>query len=116
MFRMLALYGVLLLFLIAMGEGDTECMDGYTVEVGDIPGMGQIKGGIEASLAECGTMCSRDVTCCSFEYSTSTGLCNLNWDYRTTNIQYTDYIFCRRDLQSKIWIKTIHSSSLAMTF
>ena len=92
----------LLLYVpISMGQEDTACPDGYILMKGDIPGMGQVKSETVDSLTGCGDLCAEEKTCCSFEYSPGDRLCNINKDYRVTNIQAGDYLFCKRDAQSK---------------
>ena len=83
------------------------CGPGYSRVLGDIDGWGQIRGKFEDSLSGCADQCGQEEICCSFEHSSSTGLCNLNWDYRTYNIPYKDYVFCRRNIQSKMGFKHI---------
>ena len=63
----------------------------------DIPGTGQIRGWIKTSLDGCGKACSEESNCCSFEYSFSKKICNLNIDCEPTSPRYQDYVFCSKN-------------------
>eukprot|EP00092_Neocalanus_flemingeri_P012747 GFUD01013736.1.p1 GENE.GFUD01013736.1~~GFUD01013736.1.p1 ORF type:complete len:403 (-),score=79.02 GFUD01013736.1:170-1258(-) len=78
----------------ATTSGKGSCPAGYYLGSGDIPGWGQIRGKIETSLAGCGEECSNTKECCSFEFSVTFGLCNLNRDCQPSKIPYKDYYFC----------------------
>jgi len=63
---------------------------------GDIPGWGQLKGRINTTMEGCSEECSKHEGCCSYEYSFSSRLCNLNKDCEPTQGKYKDYHFCTK--------------------
>ena len=70
------------------------CPAGYSSKAGDIPGWGQIRGGIRTSMQGCGEECRKQEGCCSFEFSYTWGLCNLNRDCKPSQGKYWDFHFC----------------------
>ena len=74
-----------------------DCPTGYYLGKGDIPGWGQIRGEIETTMAGCGEECNNTTECCSFEFSRSVSLCNLNRDCQPTVQPYKDFYFCIKD-------------------
>merc|ERR1719317_593764 len=76
----------------------TGCPAGYAYKEGDIPGWGQLKGRIETTMEGCSDECSNQAGCCSYEYSYSSGVCNLNKDCEPTVGKYKDYLFCTKEL------------------
>ena len=70
------------------------CPPAYTSKTGDIPGWGQIRGKIETTMTGCGEECDKAEGCCSFEFSDSSKLCNLNRDCEPTLGKYKDYHYC----------------------
>eukprot|EP00092_Neocalanus_flemingeri_P012265 GFUD01013221.1.p1 GENE.GFUD01013221.1~~GFUD01013221.1.p1 ORF type:complete len:589 (+),score=124.60 GFUD01013221.1:122-1768(+) len=89
----------------ATTSGKGSCPAGYYLGSGDIPGWGQIRGKIETSLAGCGEECSNTKECCSFEFSVTSGLCNLNRDCQPSKIPYKDYYFCIQNKEGTKWQK-----------
>ena len=73
-----------------------DCPANYVSAEGDIPGWGQIKGRIQTTMKGCSEECNKHEGCCSFEYSHSSGLCNLNRDCQPSKEKYLDYNFCIR--------------------
>jgi len=73
-----------------------NCPANYVSAEGDIPGWGQIKGRIQTTMKGCSEECNKHEGCCSFEYSHSSGLCNLNRDCQPSKGKYLDYNFCIR--------------------
>merc|ERR1719320_2366655 len=72
------------------------CPAGYDYKEGDIQGWGQLKGRINTTMEGCSDECNNQADCCSFEYSFSSGLCNLNKDCEPSLGKYKDYHFCRK--------------------
>jgi len=72
----------------------TGCPPGYDSKEGDIPGWGQLGGMIYTNKKGCRDRCNRNKNCCSFEYSDSWKLCNLNRDCQPSRGKYQDYVFC----------------------
>merc|ERR1719153_2203000 len=72
----------------------TGCPPGYDSKEGDIPGWGQLGGMIYTDKKACSDRCNRNNHCCSFEYSDSWKLCNLNSDCQRSRGKYQDYVFC----------------------
>merc|ERR1719260_58243 len=70
------------------------CPPGYDSKEGDIPGWGQLGGMIYTNKKGCSDRCNRNNHCCSFEYSDSWKLCNLNSDCQPSRGKYQDYVFC----------------------
>jgi len=58
--------------------------------------MGQLKGSISTTMEGCSEECNKQEGCCSYEYSYSTRLCNLNKDCLPTEGKHKDYHFCTR--------------------
>ena len=75
---------------------ELHCPAGYDYKEGDIPGWGQLKGRIETTMEGCSDECSNQAGCCSYEYSYSSGLCNLNKDCEPAVGKYKDYLFCTK--------------------
>jgi len=73
------------------------CPAGYESMDGDIPGWGQLKGRINTTMEGCSEECSKHEGCCSYEYSFSSRLCNLNKDCAPTQGKYEDYHFCTKN-------------------
>ena len=73
-----------------------ECAGvGYVLNVGDIPGWGQIGSTTtENSISGCSDRCDGEPECCSFEYSKTEKKCNLNTGCTPTTGEYKDYAFC----------------------
>ena len=75
-----------------------ECPYGYSPKSGDVPGWGSIsKNPRIATVNECSSLCNRDESCCSFEYSSTTQICNLNRECDPTQGPFEDYIFWSKD-------------------
>merc|ERR1711933_538 len=74
-----------------------DCPANYVSAEGDIAGWGQIKGRIQTTMKGCSEECNKHEECCSFEYSHSSGLCNLNRDCQPSKEKYLDYNFCIRN-------------------
>ena len=72
------------------------CPVGYDSKEGDLPGWGQLKGAIKTTMEGCSDECGYQLGCCSFEYSYSSGLCNLNKDCEPAGGKYEDYYFCTK--------------------
>ena len=53
-------------------------------------------GSEQTSMAGCGAKCKDTHGCCSFEYSYTSQLCNLNRDCQPTHEAFEDYHFCIR--------------------
>ena len=83
----------------------TECPAGYESKDGDIPGAGQIQTGIRTTMKRCSEKCNEDKSCCSYEYSYSSGVCNLNRDCQPTHTgeKYQNYNFCAKDPVNGGW-------------
>merc|ERR1719244_1696468 len=89
---------VILLFGVSLAE-DSECFDGFHLMSGDIPGMGQIdryKNG-QTDNVGCGRLCESNEECCSYEFSPTDKLCNLNKDCKPNAEKHKDYIFCSKN-------------------
>ena len=107
--------------IICFPEG---CPDGFFNELGDIGGSGQIGGGIKTTMAGCGKECTRTPACCSFEFSYTSQLCNLNSDCFPSLPPYLDYYFCTKhsefgefhDLESIGIIQKIVSAQCHVSF
>ena len=52
------------------------------------------KNSIEDSVYGCSKRCNDEPKCCSFEYSQTEKICNLNKDCAPTSLQFKDYKFC----------------------
>ena len=92
------------------------CPQGYISKSGDVPGWGSIsKNPSTATYDDCSTLCDEDCTCCSFEYSETSHVCNLNKECEPTVGPYLDYGFCSKGqngrlnckLETKKWVKLI---------
>merc|ERR1719357_1579329 len=90
-----AIRGIILLLLGI--QVIAECPEEYYNIDGFIDGMGQIEGNFESTMIECGEKCSNNTECCSFEFSYSTRLCNLNRDCAPSSVKSGDYFFCIKD-------------------
>jgi len=90
----------------------TSCPAGYAYKEGDIPGWGQLKGRIETTMEGCSDECSNQAGCCSYEYSYSSGLCNLNKDCEPTVGKYKDYLFCTKGMKN---LTPLHSVPAEVT-
>ena len=74
---------------------DSGCTNGYNLIHGDVPGWGlQIKGRIKTNNKGCAKLCNEEKNCCSYEYSPTEKLCNLNKDCKPSAKVYKDYSFC----------------------
>ena len=79
-------------------DKDPECPEGYILVEGDVGGYGNV--GTEPSvedqdLGACATLCTdRPGECCSFEWSPSLKICNLNQECAPTGNKFKDYLFC----------------------
>ena len=75
-----------------------ECPEGYILVEGDVGGYGNV--GNEPSVADqdlgaCAALCTtRPGECCSFEWSPSLKICNLNQECAPTGNKFRDYLFC----------------------
>merc|ERR1712243_333772 len=80
------------------GAGTTAagCPAGYDSKDGDIPGWGQIRGRINTTMEGCSEECNKQEGCCSYEFSYSSELCNLNKDCQPSQPKYLDYHFCTK--------------------
>merc|ERR1719318_1083726 len=78
-------------------EAQSMCPNGFKMAEGDIPGWGQIKGKISTTYFGCGQECAKNQGCCSFEYSSTEKLCNLNSGCKPTVQPYKDYKFCIKE-------------------
>ena len=74
-----------------------ECPEGYYNEWGWVSGWGQIRGNFESTMTDCGAECTNTTECCSFEFSYTSRLCNLNTDCAPTHVKYSDYYNCIKD-------------------
>ena len=72
------------------------CAAGYDSKDGDIPGWGQIRGRIRTTMEGCSEECDKQEGCCSYEFSYSSELCNLNKDCQPSQPKYLDYYFCTK--------------------
>ena len=82
----------LILHIIQMFTG---CSDGYNLVPGDTPGWGlQIRGRIKTDNQGCAKLCNKEKNCCSYEYSPTEKLCNLNKDCKPSAEIYKDFSFC----------------------
>jgi hypothetical protein len=75
-----------------------DCPQGYLSREGDVPGYGtEIKGKQNTDVVtDCSSKCDIDPNCCSFEWSPTTKLCNLNRTCEPTQAKYKDYYFCTK--------------------
>jgi hypothetical protein len=75
-----------------------DCPQGYLSREGDVPGYGtEIKGKQNANVVtDCSSKCDIDPNCCSFEWSPTEKLCNLNRTCEPTEAKYKDYYFCTK--------------------
>merc|ERR1719317_1566133 len=90
----------------------TSCPAGYDYKEGDIPGWGQLKGRIKTTMEGCSDECSNQAGCCSYEYSYSSGVCNLNKDCEPTVGKYKDYLFCTKGMEN---LTPLHSVPAEVT-
>ena len=80
--------------LVRTREG---CPHGFTISRGDVPGWGSISGEHQdKNTTECKEMCNNTPGCCSFEWSPTSRLCNLNKECLPASSQYRDYLFCQK--------------------
>ena len=84
-------------FQFPITTGST-CPSKYTPHAGDVPGWGSI--GSFPSISDigiCEDKCDLTTGCCSFEYSPTEKICNLNTECRPTKAEvYKDYAFCMK--------------------
>ena len=73
---------------------DSGCFEGYKLIPGDIPGDGQIQGGVQTDEEGCARICHFNKDCCSFEQSLSENLCNMNNDCKPTTGANKGFKFC----------------------
>ena len=77
---------------------------GYKLVPGDTPGWGlQIKGKIQTTAKGCAKQCSASKHCCSYEYSPTEKLCNLNKDCKPTAKKYNDFDFCVKGRRKSVY-------------
>ena len=83
-----------------LGTGGKACPAGYVLNVGDISGWGSVNGvgGGEkvASCSECGSKCTSEPECNSFECSVTKLKCNLNRATVPKIRPNQDYMFCSK--------------------
>ena len=75
----------------------TGCPDGYTYHAGDAGGWGTLsdgRGTIIKDTATCAEQCDGAPACCSFEYSPTSKICNLNVECTPSKGVFEDYVFC----------------------
>merc|ERR1712179_703552 len=79
-----------------MGKKGSACYGNYDYDAGDVPGWGSIKSFPSIiNIALCGGKCDTTPGCCSFEYSPTEKICNLNTECKPTTTEvYKDYRFC----------------------
>ena len=75
----------------------SECPTGYKLVDGDIPGWGWKSTHNVETIDDCATLCSDHVECCSYEWSPTAHICNLNKVCQPTEDKYRDYFFCQRE-------------------
>ena len=88
-------------FLIAIlsSPACTKCPKGYTPSAGGFPGSGSMQKDLQVSRDACADLCSEENHCSSFEYSTSLGLCNLNYEVGIPlQPPFMDYDVCSKGL------------------
>ena len=75
-----------------------ECPKGYILMEGDVSGWGNVANEpsvADQDLGSCATLCNaRPDECCSFEWSPSSRICNLNEECAPTGYKFKDYRFC----------------------
>ncbi len=74
----------------------SDCPNGFTLMEGDIPGWGQVGSSREFTIKRCANRCNDESSCCSFEYSPTKKICNLNRDCEPTESAYQDFAFCTK--------------------
>merc|ERR1712029_107068 len=77
---------------------ESNCLDGYEPKMGDMrPGEGSLdkKNNIQTK-DECGQFCDRNPNCCSYEWSATTKICNLNRECQPRHPKSGDYQFCTK--------------------
>ena len=83
---------------------------GYKLVPGDTPGWGlQIRGKIQTTAKGCAKYCSEEKSCCSYEYSPTEKLCNLNKDCKPTAEKYEDFDFCVKGIK-KFWTLNLENT------
>ena len=81
-----------------------SCPGGYTIASGDVQGWGSISGNHQdKSMIGCQEMCDNTRSCCSFEWSPTTRVCNLNNECRPTRGQFKDYLFCMKGTKKALF-------------
>ena len=89
-------YSMSILNTAGAGTAAAGCPAGYDSKDGDIPGWGQIRGRIRTTMEGCSEECNKQEGCCSYEFSYSSQLCNLNKDCQPSQPKYLDYYFCTK--------------------
>lgn len=77
---------------------ESNCRDGYEPKMGDMrPGVGSLdkKTNIQTK-DECGQFCDENPDCCSYEWSATTKICNLNHECQPIHPKNGDYQFCTK--------------------
>ena len=79
-------------------DKDPECPEGYILVEGDVGGYGNVgkePSVVDQDLGACAALCTdRPGECCSFEWSPSLKICNLNQECAPTGNKFRDYLFC----------------------
>ena len=82
-------------------QGDSECLNGFHLIPGDIPGEGSLQRDIQTDDEGCGRLCQLFEECCSYEYSPNDQLCQLNEECRPNAEKHKDYNFCSKKAKGK---------------
>jgi len=87
------------------------CSTGYVAASGDVPGMGNIGANSTNNILTsdaCGQLCdqTRLRLCCSYEWSPTSKICNLNQQCEPSAPKYQDYTFCKIDTSASITCRT----------
>ena len=85
-------------FLFADG-----CPDGYYSEDGVVPGLGQLAS-ITSTMPGCAEECTKAGCCCSFEFSHTDNMCNLNTDCQPSAPAHQDYYFCVKENAKGVYV------------
>jgi len=76
------------------------CSTGYVAASGDVPGWGNIGANSTNNILTsdaCGELCDQTYGCCSYEWSPTSKICNLNVECYPSAPKYQDFGFCMKD-------------------
>ena len=96
-----------IIFLILQDNGPVpECPSGYTLAVGDIPGIPDLGSTIPVTSSDaCAYLCEGEPTCCSYLWSEDDEECNLNTECAPSDTNANrppDFQFCERGRSNSI--------------